>query len=561
MANFQRKRRKSADEIWTFCHNLRLVECHAESATNFAALDGVDSVKGLDLATLEIGSLEMECLKRFHFLCAMISGQCDTSIHEQISALAVGTSASQVLKIAQSLLYHDRACSGENRKDPRRANLVELLSTSLDLTIGLFACIFRETRVKGSDKWESFLAKIRDLVITSVSQHKRTDHAVALAQIIEASRSVFNRNEPRHIPVNAFASISGYVGENFKIRSRHLNHVLRSQEHGSQGFVNSLLTGFIGSDASNGADTAWTIASSFQVDEGKLRPPHPRNFHSPLEMAINEYQDSLGSNDDGDRCDTLKILKMHALNNYLIPRINHSKTNQRSRMRSLLMVGYILESDRMSEVLFELTAVALGNLCLLAKGLCNCLRQAFAAEIIDNDFVTELFVCAAHMTAIRLSTTNEAVANIIQWCRENYEPDSMAELSALPLTALHAKYLWLFFRWMCEVGKLVAEFGKKGKQQQMISFRQTCRKIQTTEAIGDDGDSVAMHENLMNRLEEIVFPERRENNPALTNVYAKDKGVSEQPNGVPLECWVPPGNLVRRAKEFIAEVIPLCYEN
>ena len=230
-------------------------------------------------------------------------------------------------------------------------------------------------------------------------------------------------------------------------------------------------------------------------------------------------------------------------------------------MRALLMVGYIFESDRMSEVPFELTSVALGNLCLLAKGICNCLRQTFAAELIDDDMVAELFVCAAHLTAIRLSTTNSDVAIMIQWCRENYEPDGMTELSDLPLTSLHAKYLWIFFRWMCEVGKLVAEFGEKEKQQQMISFREICRKTQKVEAIGVKGGSVVMYEKLMNRLEDIVFPDRRENNPALTNVYAKGKGVSEQSNGVPMECWVPPGNLVRRVKEFIAEVIPLCYEN
>ena len=564
LVKLQKKRRKSAEQVWVFCRNF----CVATSltglsqrayglATNSAMLDGED---GLQESTLEVGSLEMECLKRFHFLCNIISGQPDASTFERMSSLAVATAASQVLKIGQSLLYHDRACTGEKRKDPRRAKLIELLSTSSVLTIGLFICVLRDARCRGSDRWESLLNKIRDQIISWTCQHQRVDHAVALAQIIEACRSVFYGTEPRPTPINGFASISGYVGESFVIRSRQLNQIFR-REHGSTSFASSLLTAFLGSDVESGDDViAWTIAASFQAHDDILRPPHPPRFQSPLEAATNNFIVELGRDGLTEGCDALHRIKNHVMDNCLIPILNHAKTNKQSRFRALQVVSYIFKADKLSGALVEISTPTLGNLCLLSKSISTCLRQTFAAAVIDNELLAELFVCTTQVACVGVGAGDATSRTLIRWCRQTCESDDTSELSKLSLPALHATYLWIFLRWMGEVGKLIVEFVGREKKH-IISFCEICRHGRSSKFKLDSREPIARYEDLLSRFETMVFPERRENTPEATNVYSKKKSISEQPIDEQMESWNPSGNLVRRTKEFMAEVIPLCYQD
>ena len=153
---------------------------------------------------------------------------------------------------------------------------------------------------------------------------------------------MFYGTEPRRTQINALAPISEYIGDYLVISSRHLYVVLRNRAHGSPSFVSSILTGFLESDVSNEeGDVAWLIASAFQIHEDLLRPPRPPRFESPLAAATDKYLNLIESEIHEDDRNSLEMLKHHALNNFLIPILNHARTDKQSRARALLVVGYI----------------------------------------------------------------------------------------------------------------------------------------------------------------------------------------------------------------------------
>ena len=231
LVTIQQKRRRRALNNWHFCQSFQRCLSQIPRLPRSAGLrlHTALQIGDLEQMSLDVGSMELECMKRFHVLTGVlfVATQAEFSTFmefERLASLAVATSSRQVLRIAQSLRYHDQSCDGDStRNDVRRAKLVELLGVSSTFCCGLFGFVLRQTPGTRSDKWNVVLSRIRDLFLSSISS-PMVNHAIALSGIIESSLSMFSGTCRSIVTTSSGLSVlSGYLTQaftNFVLRSR-----------------------------------------------------------------------------------------------------------------------------------------------------------------------------------------------------------------------------------------------------------------------------------------------------------------------------------------------------
>jgi hypothetical protein len=581
----QRKRRRKADAVWKFCHNFGVAlqlagdaklddDAKIVGATLLDQAETSYSEKWLQLQTV---SMEMEGLKRFSLLRAIVSITATLSTtscfnFERISSLAIATCLRQILRIAHSLRYHDSICDGEKQNSFLHAKLVELLSTASVVAISLLSWILRETRHKGSDEWEDLLNKIRDQLFSQNSLRRGIDTGSVISQIIDRARSVFTGVTRRSVG-GVTSPLAPYITRIFEgvvHRSRQLIvHAARVTTEGKgQGLINQFVTSFLANECSPANDEiSWAIACSFQVRLDLL--PRPRwKFHSPLEEAINECIDSAEMASPLEGNASLARLKHHALSHVIGLRLNHKKTCLTVKRHALLLSSNIFEVDRICGTPCNLsTTEVLEMLSLLAKGISASLRTILASKTVNDDFAATVFICFKSLMTYPVRS-NGVVTSLMQWSRANCaELGWTPELGDTSISNLYATYFWILTGWIFAIGKLIAS-SRDDMEAVILSFRNRCRQGLRNSPKGAYSES-APHlvpnmpacslDSSLHFLERMLFPDRRENDAEITNVYSKSKFIISEVSGEePLETWEPSGTVEQRAKEFMSEVIPVC---
>ena len=139
-------------------------------------------------------------------------------------------------------------------------------------------------------------------------------------------------------------------------------------------------------------------------------------------------------------------------------------------------------------------------------------------------------------------------------------------LNRMPETSTKVEYLWATFRWLDSVAKsVICDAETVYRSRDIFRDNNTTDDNHSGSIEGDHDQDVClislrhslMLETTLRDLEDQLFEERREKLPVIENVYAKESiGNSNQPAEVPNESWAPSGAVIRRAKEYIAEIIP-----
>jgi hypothetical protein len=580
----QRKRRRKADAVWKFCRSFGVAlqlagdAKHEDDAkiVGAALLGQAETSYSEKWPQLQTVSIEMEGLKRFRFLRAIVSITATLSTtscfnFERISSLAIATCLRQILRIAHSLRYHDSIRDGEKEKSFLKAKLVELLSTASVVAISMLSWILRETRHQGSDEWEALLNKIRDQLFSN-SLRRGIDTGSAISQIVDRARSVFTGVTGRTGGgiTSPLAPYLTRIFESVVHRSRQLIvHAARVTTEGKgQDLINQFVTSFLANEGSPAKDEiSWAIAFSFQVRLDLLRRPRLK-FHSPLEEAINECIDSAEMASPLDGIASLARLQRHALSHVIGLRLNHKKTCLIVKRHALLLSSNFFEADKICGTPFNLSSTeALDMLSLLAKGIRESLRTNLAAKTVHDDFAATVFICFKSLVNYPVCT-NGVVTTLLQWSHANCtELGWTSKLSDTSIPNLYAAYFWSLTRWIFALGKLIAS-SRDDREAGIISFRDRCRRGLRNSPKGAYSEP-APHlvpnmpacslDSPLDCLERMLFPDRRDNDSEITNVYSKSKFIISEVSGdEPLETWEPCGTVERRAKEFILEVLPLC---
>jgi hypothetical protein len=585
-AGIQRKRRHHADHFWAFSKSFGQSLCQIDGA-NCA---NVDLVRGLgdilkeedsDLPSkpeslLSFISVETEALNAFKRIRGITSVSAKNFHNSRfgfgrIASFMIATILTQTLRITQSLHYHDRTCDTEHendRKDFRRAKLVELLSCFSELTVATLSWIVRESRHDKSGPWQFLLSQIRDRFFCPILQQQKVDLTVVLQQIVLAARSLLTGTSRQNNALSGSPERSRYLEGFFGIvirRSRqlliHFSRCLDSAQ--PLGLLNSLVAAPFGADVANDNEDliARTIGTSFQ-----RRPLVDRQLETrtQLQKAIDDYVSFLEQTAPWTPADNASMEKVmhHALKNLLVPRLNHVKTDLSTKRRAIKLVGYMLQRDLSQYLTPLLPAADIDIFISLTRGITSTLRAAIEAKSIDEDLLAALLVCSKNLANTQIASEDGSGIPLIQWSRANRNP-SKEEMLELSHTQLNATYFWAFLRWLNAVAQLVANTTEAG-QARLLEFRQKSkeRRRHKGSAVYEDDTNASLFrddgncEAQLGRLERLLFPERRENN--IHNAYAK---ASTTPDGDDdlIESWNPSGAVRRRAKEFMAEVISMSY--
>jgi hypothetical protein len=587
-AGIQRKRRQNADDFWAFSKSFGHSLCRIDGA-NCAH---VDLVRGLgdilkeedsDLpskpgALLSLISIEAEALNAFKRLRGITSVSAKNFHNSRfgfarIVSVMIATILTQTLRITQSLHYHDRTCDAENekdRKDFRRAKLVELLSCFSELSVATLSWVVRECRHDESGPWQFLLSQIRDRFFCPILQQQKVDLTVVLQQIVLAARSLLAGTSHQNNAVSGSPERSGYLEGIFGIvirRSRqllvHFSRCLDSAQ--PLALLNSLVTAPFGADVANDNEDliARTIGTSFQQ-----RPLVDRQLdtRTQLQKAIDDYVSFLEQTAPWTPADnaSMEKVKHHALKNLLVPRLNHVKTDLSTKRRAIKLLGYMLQRDLSQHLTPPFSAADIDIFISLARGVTSTLRAGIEAKSVDEDLIAALLICSKNLANTQIASEDGSGISLIQWSRANSNP-SKEETPELSQTQLNATYFWAFLQWLNTVAKLVANTTEAG-QARLLEFRQKSkeRRRHNNSAVDEDDTDASLlrddinYEAQLGRLERLLFPERRETNPNIHNAYAKATTTPDGDDDL-IESWSPSGVVRRRAKEFMAEIISMSY--
>jgi hypothetical protein len=585
-AGIQRKRRRNGDDFWAFSKSFgqSLCRIYGVNCDVVRGLGDILKEEDSDLPSkpgslLSFISLETEALIAFKRLRGITSVSAKNYHNSRfsfgrIASVLIATVLTQTLRITQSLQYHDRTCDAENendRKDFRRAKLVELLSCFSELTVATLSWIVRESRHDESGPWQSLLSQIRDRFFYPILQQQKVDLTVVLQQIVLAARSLLAGTSRQNNAVSGSPERSRYLEGFFGIvirRSRqllvHFSRCLDSAQ--PLGLLNSLVAAPFGADVANDNEDliARTIGTSFQ-----RRPLVDRQLEArtQLQKAIDDYFSFLEQTAPWTPADnaSMEKVKHHALKNLLIPRLNHLKTDLSTKRRAIKLVGYMLQRDLSQYSTPSFSAADIDIFISLARGITSTLRAAIEGKNVDEDLIAALLICSKSLAKTQIASEDGSGIPLIQWSRANSNP-SKEEMLELSHAQLNATYFWAFLQSLNSVAKLVADTTEAGRAR-LVEFRQRSkeRRLHKNSALDEDDTNASLLRDdtihcgaQLGRLERLLFPEKRENNPHIHNAYAKATTTSDGDDDL-IESWSPSGVVRRRAKEFMAEVISMSY--
>jgi hypothetical protein len=574
MARIQRKRRRKAYGVWNSCRALGQALSPQTTVPGSRSFEETLAVvlqdKDTDLSSkpesfLDSKSLEQETLECLRLLRTLVSvcAECNSNRRasfESLVAFLLALVISNTLKIVQSLKYQDghESRNPDGDKTMRWIKTKELLGAYLEMIVTLTSWILRESRNDVSDKWTSLQLRLRDSFLSPVLRREHADLTVSFQKILTASISVITstRNQAADATVAGIPGCSKYLDgivDRFVRRSRQLliasskcSHFLSIQSY--------LVEAVVGSVGDSEDRMARILGAAFNPSVTN----ECLSTDNPLQEGIDEYICFVEKNlVNSDVIDRMKATESNFLDNFVLPRLNHSKTGIDIKRRLLRLISHILDGET---DMFSLDKSILRS---LVKGLRFSLLQSFKQSIVDDSFVSVLFACSSALANVPILLGDGSKQTLISWSRGVVNDPTKKSMLALSQEEASGAYVWLCFNWLHNIGSMVVNISNVGKENNLIFLKLCCSNQQQQEGGSDIGLGLIREENdlktshgLLSRAENIMFPSKRESNPNVVNVYAKAAPSVTASSGL-LEDWTPSTAVRKSAKEFMAEVVSL----
>jgi hypothetical protein len=208
LRDWHRKGKQKLQHIWEFHSNLCKAFVENTSAIPSSAIRLIGSSLlhlDSDLSLSEILtnrniSLESEAFKAFRLLRNVITAVSRNEERglsfERIASYIILHLANHVLRIIESLRYHDRTMRGsssDTKKSFKRARLLELMCTFLELFSACTAWILRESGRDRSENWSKFQQKLRHTLVSPVLRHQKIDTTGVLQEIATMANCILRQ--------------------------------------------------------------------------------------------------------------------------------------------------------------------------------------------------------------------------------------------------------------------------------------------------------------------------------------------------------------------------------
>jgi hypothetical protein len=593
MAGIQRRRRQKAESVWEMCQNLgAAVSRPHQSNHERSLLSEFTSTIGRilldtdsDLSTrpqsfLNSMSLEKETSKCFKVLRGIISGLArhdknHLSSFERTASFCISVVVTHILRIVQSLKYHDQTCTGgsqENEKDFRRARIAGLLSSFSELFVALVSWIIRESRHDCSEQWNFLLKQLRERVICPLFRRESIDLTVSFQHILMGSHMVLSKTDPTFMASRTMAGLPGcskYLDELGGIIIRRSRQLLFSTSQ-NLSLQSALVDAVIKSDEAQEDRVARIVGVSFRSN-GSSRPQV--SFHNPLEKEMEGYfcavEQELSRRPE--RIAHMKKAKLEFLQTFVSPKLNHSKASLVTKRRILRLISHILAPGIHQTATPDFAEMDTAILCSLVKGICCSVVKCLEKSVVDDDIVSTVFICATNLANATIACDVEQNnKSLIKWSQDVINASIDRSIDDLSSDELGATYFWVFFKWLENLGSSIVLESTSGTGN-LSSFRTKliCKagnehKATEWSPVGVTLDVLYEETNLdgwdrlLNGFEKQLFPSTTENNANVINVYARKSANNNTSEGT-LETWVPSPAVRRTAKEFMAEVVAVSF--
>ena len=589
-------KRPLGGETWQLCESLarsKDKESTAEQKLAQALLLETDRAGMID--SIEPCSVEWESFKRIRLLTSIIgifSGQ-NPQEFEKICSHIVAKSSEELTLVGKRLAFSYNDCANENGESNggyRKAKMTELISCYSEIHVTLLAWVLRKTQNNHSPNFEATLLCIRNQFFTAILQKDQNLAAQSLRRLTTVSRTPLLDDASSKLVGNDSPSTSfiipqviEFLRNTFVRRSRdivlHLSKL--PEQHNAGRLLNSMVAVGIGRNCNNVEDGqvknySHELAFSFSQ---KLRKPlslQSTTCVSPLHGAVGKY--ILESKHPPTATEMLALweLKHAVLGKHLIPRLRHNLVVSDNKVKKLtvLLVKAILDAENNasfslidgSQAAQEMNLFSLRD---LTNGLVVGLRNSLdPKEGIGTTLVSSFFQLAKALSSSRISTSTDGLQSqpppssttmttttVAKWGRAWSSPlDEIDETATLE--ELVGSYVWFSLMWIKSIAEAIVDHSEGATER----LQKLCQQLQTNKNLWPQVSSEM--EISLAFLTDHFFPEK---NKALNvvNVYAKKSRVVVSANGgdeddsIPV-MWIPDTYVLKAAKNFLIEIIPLC---
>jgi len=586
LKKMQTRRQESVTGIWNFCYNLGNTFAKNDSSSSGSstiiggALFNFDSDLRQTFSIPDSISLENEIFKIFLLLRNIITSAVTNDgsyvTFEKISSCSLLLLANHILRIVQSLKYHDQTCSASSESSDReykKARLSELLSSFVEIFIASTAWILREGAKNTSELWRAFQNYLIDRLLSPILKNQRVDSTVVLQEIIVSCKFLLS------IPYRQRASLPniqcmGLVGCSKYLVGYFFNSILRRSKQflvaialnrKNIGLRNAIFEAVMGANNDLEEAVSWKVGTSFSIN--KIRIIESRfmwPYSSPIQKEIDKYlqfvEENFTSRSDNDWWDAMIEMKRVFLIDQLLPRLN-SGAGIKMKRRALRLLSYILEYDTTcaSSTRDEVRGtIDINFVFVIIKAIKSNVLQCLVKSSVDNELACIVFVCSMHLANLALFVEGEH-HNLLSWSRTKIQGTNdkiMLDLSGLEVQSC---YIWIFFQWLQTLANIVLNQNNDltSMRKQWQEEPQYCRTGDMVEGALNLEQSKTLDtwDRMLNEFENFLFLSKPNNNKNVINVYAKTSTTHQQQtllNGKLFQPWVPSTAVKRSLKELMA---------
>lgn len=578
--------------VWAFCRALgeiiHLTDGSSERTdVGTALLDADCDLTRRPGSFFNGASLESECMKRLQQFRTVVSVVAANDVlpcfgFQSVSWLIIKTSLSQLLRVSQGLSYLDRAVQSDDNDVHdiwKRPKLKELMTCFAEVSVTLLIWILRINATALQKIPNSELEFICNVFLSPTLSVNDLDVCDAVRYVV----CLASGGDPQRSPLNLLSSrlpsveyLRACLRRAILRRGKQLISYMATQyQLGMWSSVSDIFrifmtAGVSGSDEIAGFDAQqvlFLVCSSFGDARNISSQLDRINYQSPLEGAIDEYLEfvELEQAEQPRQSEALCRLKYEkAIRDFLIPRIDRAHANVVKKKPCIHLLSLLLQlhPERFPSGCLEASLI-----CSITKCLWRCLRLSLEVDV-DDDILSAVFEGGKALLTLPAS----AVEGIDH---EDFDVDSVCQWShevsnarvAESLQELQAHYIWSFFVCLREIGESIVD-PSSDSDVKLLGVRVVVDKmmdasVEDTEQSNLDSVSMSIINLVQN--ERRVFPEK-ENEPNVTNVYAKNVSRSSGPSRLTRttkndnlggKIWKPTTATRRKVKEFLTEVIRL----
>jgi hypothetical protein len=595
----QRRHREKAAETWDFAKKLGSAICDVDSdnpslspfKTIGKALLNQDSTQQLDALETNFSSLENETFNIFQVIRKSISaastGQKNNVTFEKTASFCLLVLANQILRIVQSLKYHDQCSNATSKRTDRefkRAGLSELLTCFVELFVASMAWILRESRYGNSEAWSFFQRQMRDKFLSPILRRQPIDVTNALQEMILSAKScitctrrlVASTIMPPSL-VGCAKYLDGYLFTSAVRRSRQLLIASALNEQ-TVGLQNALLEAVIGSNEHEEDMISMTVGASFPLSRRRDFPVclgWP--YESPIQKYIDDYlmvveEENVPSNNIS-WWNAVAEMRLSFIMIYIVPRLNHRLLHLAKKRRIIKLLSQLLACDVTpmpcsNEIGEYKVPVDVTVVCAIIKSItfsvCQCLEQ----NSVDDSFASSLFMCSIYLAKSTVIIDGMRW-KVIDWSQSTIQETKAKNFLELSKSEIDSTYAWVFFRWLESIATMLTSTND-GIEQDLLLLRSHWREMRGCRRGGmhdeslnldDRNKSLEQWDRLLSDFEDFLFPSKSEITPDVKNIYSKvstkDWQSLASKHEESLMAWTPASPVQKSAKLFMATVLSM----